>query len=551
MNFPNAFIPRINPSSQPSAIGATRRPLPAIPVLPRSLKPTLAASLALTLTLASVPCAQADVSLPSVLSSGMVLQRDKPLPIWGKAAAGEKVTVTFAEQTKETAAAPDGSWQLKLDPLPANATGRTLTVQGNNKLELTDILVGEVWIGSGQSNMEWSVSRSDKGAEAIAAANLPQIRLFHVPLKSEPERQFTCAATWKTCTPESVPNFSAVLFFMGRELQRELNVPVGLINSSWGGSRIEPWTPVEGLELVPTQRDLLRSIRAATPGTGEYKNSINAWLGNVEQWARDSRNAVNNGQPLSPLPEKPGPVAQGFQGVVGLYNAMIHPLVPFALRGAIWYQGESNLGEGQAYLERKKALVGGWRKVWNQGDFPFYTVQLAPYNYGNQPREQARKNTALPEIWEAQNDTLTQIPNTGVAVINDIGNFADIHPTNKIEVGRRLSLIALAKEYGRNELVWSGPVFASATPEGAALRVKFTNIGSGLATRDNNPPAEFEIAAADGKFQPAQAAIHGNDILLTSPAVPAPTQVRHAWNQIPEANLINKEGLPASAFRSR
>jgi sialate O-acetylesterase len=503
------------------------------------------------LALTWVPALQADVSLPSVLSSGMVLQRDQPVPVWGRAAAGEKVTVTFSGQTRETGADAQGNWQIKLDPLTANATGQALVITGNNKIELTDVLVGEVWLGSGQSNMEWPISRTENGAAAAAEANFPQIRLFQVPLTSSPEPRFSCNAAWKPCSPETAASFSAVLYYMGRELHRELGVPVGLINSSWGGSRIEPWTPVEGFAMVPSQRDLHRSICAATPGTGEYQNSMKAWLGNVEQWARDSRAALDKGQAPLPIPDKPGPVAQGFQGVVGLFNAMIHPLVPFGLRGAIWYQGESNLGEGMAYLERKKALIGGWRKVWNQGDFPFYTVQLAPFNYGNQPRDKARQGTALPEIWEAQNATLTEIPRTGVAVINDIGDFADIHPANKKEVGRRLSLIALATEYGRTALVHSGPVFAAASPENGKLRVRFTATGSGLATRDGKAPAEFEIAGPDGKFHPAEAVIEGNEVLLSSPAVTDPKQVRHAWNQIPEPNLINKEGLPASAFRTR
>lgn len=503
------------------------------------------------LSLAFTTGAFADVSLPSVLSPGMVLQRDKPLPIWGLAAPGEKVTVTFSGQSKESIAAADSRWQVKLDPLPANATGQTLTVQGNNKLELPDVLIGEVWLGSGQSNMEWSVQGSENGAAAIAAANFPQIRLFQVPKASTPDLQPTCNAKWQACSPATVAGFSGVLYFMGLEIHQELGVPVGLINSSWGGSRIEPWTPVEGFEMVPSQRDLYRAIRADTPGTGEWKFSINTWLGNVENWARDSRANLEKGIAPTPIPDKPGPVPQGFQGVVGLYNAMIHPLVPFALRGAIWYQGESNLGEGQAYLERKKALIGGWRKVWNQGDFPFYTVQLAPFNYGNQPREQARKNTALPEIWEAQNDTLTQIPNTGVAITNDIGNFTDIHPTNKKEVGHRLALIAFAKEYGRPDTVYSGPAYAGATAENGKLRVKFNFTGKGLASRDGKALTEFEIAGPDGKFQPAEAVIEGNDVLVSSAAVPDPKQVRFAWNQVPEANLINKEGLPASAFRTR
>ena len=490
----------------------------------------------------------ADVTLPSVLSPGMVLQRDKPVPVWGQAAAGEKIKVTFAGQTRETSASAEGKWLVRLDPLAANATGQTLTVQGNNKIELADVLIGEVWLGSGQSNMEWPVSQSENGAAAVAAARFPQIRLFQVPKVVNLDPQPTCDASWKVCSPENAAGFSAVLYFMGAELHRELGVPVGLINSSWGGSRIEPWTPVEGFAMVPSQQELSRAVRANVPGTSEYATSMGGWVGSVEQWTRDSRARLEQGQALTPVPQRPGAPPQG---AVGMYNAMIHPLVPFAIRGAVWYQGESNLGEGQGYLERKKALIGGWRKVWNQGDFPFYTVQLAPFNYGNQPREQARQNTALPEIQEAQNDTLTQIPNTGVAVINDIGNFSDIHPANKLDVGRRLSLIALVKDYGRANLVYSGPVFAGATPENGKLRLKFTSTGSGLASRDGKPLREFEVAGPDGKFLPAEAVVEGSDVLVSSAAVPAPTQVRHAWNQIPEANLINKEGLPASAFRTR
>jgi len=493
----------------------------------------------------------AEVVLPSVLSSGMVLQRDKPIPVWGKAAAGEKVIVSFSGQSLETTTTADGTWMVKLTPLAASATAQTLTVQGSNKIELNDILIGEVWLGSGQSNMEWPMTKAVNGPAEVSAANFPQIRLFNVPRISKPTPQSTCEAAWKVCNPENVAGFSAVLYYMGLELHKDLNVPIGLINSSWGGSRIEPWTPVEGFALHPSQRDILRSIRSGMPGTDEYKNSTLAWIGNVEQWAREARQAVEAKTAPAPMPDQPGPAAQGFQGVIGLYNAMIHPLVPFALRGAIWYQGESNLGEGMAYLDRKRALIGGWRKVWNQGDFPFYTVQLAPFNYGNQPREIARKNTALPEIWEAQNATLTEIPNTGIAVTNDIGDFADIHPTNKKEVGRRLSLIALAREYGKNDLVFSGPMFSAAKAEGGKMRVSFTSMGGGLVSRDGKPLREFQIAGADGVFHDAEAVIEGNDVLVSAASVAAPTQVRFAWNQIPEANLINKEGLPASAFRSR
>lgn len=481
----------------------------------------------------------------------MVLQREKPVPVWGKASAGEKVSVRFGGQTHEATAGTDGRWMVRLNPMPANAAGQILTVEGANKVELADVLVGEVWLGSGQSNMEWSVNRSDNGAAETAAAQHPQIRLFQVPKASSTELQFSCAASWKSCTPESAGGFSAVLYYHGLELHRELGVPVGLINSSWGGSRIEPWTPLEGFAMVPSQRDITRAIRSATPGTGEYKNNMQAWIASVEQWARESRAGLDKGSAPAPVPDQPGPAALGYQGVMGLYQAMIHPLVPYAMRGAVWYQGESNLGEGAAYLERKKALVGGWRKMWNQGDFPFYVVQLAPFNYGNHPPEKARQQTSLPEFWEAQNDTASAIPNTAVAVINDIGNFSDIHPTNKKEVGRRLSLLALSRDYGRNAVVASGPVFAGQKVEGNVLRLQFNSVGSGLATRDGKPPTEFEIAGSDGDFRPATAVIEGSEIVVSSPEVTSPTQVRHAWNQIPQPNLMNREGLPASAFRTR
>ncbi|RYD36268.1 MAG: sialate O-acetylesterase [Verrucomicrobiaceae bacterium] len=507
------------------------------------MKPTPAVTTAVFLGLAA--SLSAEVRLPPVFSSHMVLQRDKTVPVWGQADAGEKVAVSIGGQTQETTAGTDGKWMVKLAPMPANAVPQTLEVRGGNKIELTDVLIGEVWLGSGQSNMEWPVKAAVNGAAETETAKFPTIRLLNVPKTTVSQPVTTLNAAWTECTPQTAAGFSAVLFFMGRELNRELNVPVGLINSSWGGSRIEPWTPLEGFALVPSQRDNVRAIRATIPGTGEYNNSMSAWLGNVEQWARDARAGLQKNQPVPAIPEQPGPPPQGSQGLVGLYNGMIHPLVPYAIRGAVWYQGESNNGEGMGYLDRKKALIGGWRQVWGQGDFPFYTVQLAPYNYGN-----GRENTSLAEIWEAQNATLTEIPNTGLVVTNDISNLADIHPTNKQEVGRRLALTALAKEYGRANLVYSGPLFAGKAVEGGKIRVKFSHTGSGLASRDGKPLDWFEIAGEDGKFVPAEAVIDGTDVMVSSAQVPQPVKVRLAWSQLGTPNLMNKEGLPASAFRS-
>jgi sialate O-acetylesterase len=355
------------------------------------------------------------------------------------------------------------------------------------------------------------VDASDKPQEEIAAANFPNVRLFLVPLVSSPVKNKDVKATWTACTPQSVPKFSAVLYFMGRHLHKELNVPVGLIASSWGGSRIEPWTPIEGYEQVPSQQENAKKLRA---------------------------------QDAASIPH-------GHQQLHGTYNAMIHPLVPFALRGAVWYQGESNNGEGMLYTDRMQALIGGWRAVWKQGDFPFYHIQLAPYNYTRKSPEVDKATTALAEIWEAQAESVKRIPNTGMAVITDIGNVNDIHPRNKQEAGRRLALIALAKDYGRADLVYSGPAYREHAVEGNKVRVKFDHTGGGLASRDGKPLTWFELAGADGKFVAAEAVIEGNDVLVSAAAVAEPKAVRFAFSQIAEPNLMNKEGLPAGTFRSR
>jgi sialate O-acetylesterase len=452
----------------------------------------------------------ANVKLPSVLSSHMVLQRDMPVPVWGWADAGEKVTVGFAGQTKEVTAGADGKWSLKLDALKTNATPAKMTVKGANELVLEDILVGEVWIGSGQSNMQMDVRGSKDAQKEIPAADFPNIRLFNVPLVSSPVKKDDLTASWTACSSQTVPGFSAALYFMGRQLHKELNVPVGLIADSWGGSRIEPWTPIEGFEMVPSQQENAKNLKENGPS-----------------------------------------VPHGSGKLHGLYNAMIHPIVPYAIRGAVWYQGESNNGEGMLYLDRMKALVSGWRAVWKQGDFPFYHVQIAPYNYTRKTPEIDRGTTALAELWEAQAESAKQIPHTGMAVINDVGELNDIHPKNKQEVGRRLALIALAKDYGRKDLEYSGPVFTGQAIEGNRIRLKFEHTGGGLASRDGKPLSWFEVAGADGKFIPADAAIDGKDVVVSAAGVAEPKAARYAFSQIAEPNLMNKEGLPAGAFRTK
>jgi sialate O-acetylesterase len=422
--------------------------------------------------------ALADVKLPKVIGSHMVLQCDRPLPIWGWADPGEEVTVKLDEAGASAKADAQGNWKVLLPAAKADGKPHGMTVSGKNKLELDDILVGEVWLGSGQSNMEMGIAACDRAKEEIAAANLPSIRLFLVPKVNVPQPAKDVNAGWVVCSPKTVAaggwgGFSAALYYFGQRLHKDLGVPLGLIDSSWGGSPIEPWT-----------------------------------------------------------------VSSGHSG--GMYNGMIAPLVPFATRGAIWYQGEANVGNGLKYAGKMQALIDGWRRVWGC-DLPFYFVQLAPFaNYGP---------GSLPPLWEAQVASL-KIPGTGMAVITDITeNVRDIHPRDKLDVGNRLALWALAKVYHKN-LVYSGPLYKSMQIEGNKIRLTFAHVGGGLKSRDGKPLGEFEVAAADGKFMPAQAAIDGPAVVVQAKQIASPTQVRFGWSNVANPNLCNAAGLPASPFQT-
>ncbi len=503
--------------------------------------------LTLATILATSLSAPAAVTIPSVLSSGMVLQRDKPVPIWGHAEPKEAVIVKFAGIEKLTNAKDDGTWQIELPAMPASTEARSMTISAGNKIELTDILVGEVWLGSGQSNMEWGVKKCDKGEEETAAAHHPQIRLFQVPKISSSTAEFTVSASWKPCSPDTVADFSGPLYFMGRMLHQELNVPIGLINASWGGSRIEPWTPLEGLRTVASQRDNVRTIEMNTPGTPEYSQALGGYLAEIENWTKEARDAVKKKAPLPPMPMEPGPLAHGSQQLIGLYQGMIHPLKPFALRGITWYQGESNVGDGPLYTDRMLALINGWRAVW-QEELPFYFVQLAPYNYSKKDPATDRTHPMLPEFWEAQLHASQRIPRTGIVITTDIGNFTDIHPKNKQDVGRRLALLAMHHDYGRTGTECSGPTYKAHTAEASKLRIHFDH-AAGLSARDGNALSWFEIAGADQAFKPATATIEAESVTLTHPDVPAPLHARFAWGQFATPNLVNKANLPAPAFR--
>ncbi|MBN1341595.1 MAG: sialate O-acetylesterase [Phycisphaerae bacterium] len=486
----------------------------------------------------------ADVRLPHIIGSHMVLQQDKPLPIWGWADPGEKVTVKLGDREKSATTNEHGRWAVRFPAMKAGGPIE-MTVSGKNTLKLTDILIGEVWVCSGQSNMEMGVGPAANGKEEIAAAKHPNIRLFQVPHRPSGLPESDIDVPWEHCTPESVARgdyggFSAAGYYFGRALQKELNVPIGLIDTSWGGTRIEPWTPPEGFASVPALRGICETIAKANQ---DYFNAVPKAVEQIAAWVPVAKKDLEEGKRVSPPPGFPNHALNSHGQPTGLYNGMVQPIVPFAIRGAIWYQGESNRGEGMLYFEKMKALIDGWRKVWAEGDFPFYFVQLAPFRYQGDV-------LALPMIWEAQNASLA-IPNTGMCVTVDIvANIADIHPINKQDVGKRLALWALAKTYGKEGLVYSGPLYKSMAVDGNKARITFDHVGGGFVSRDGKPLTHFQVAGEDKKFVDAKAEIDGATVVVSSDQVAKPVAVRFGWHQEAQPNLSNKEGLPASPFRT-
>jgi sialate O-acetylesterase len=496
-----------------------------------------------------VPSAKAEIRLPRVFASHMVLQRELPLVIWGWAQPNETVTVTLAGASAQAQANERGEWKVILSAMKAGGPF-TLSVTGSSSIEFDDVMIGEVWICSGQSNMEMGIGEARDGEKEIAEANYPNIRLLMVARKWDPLRQTNIDGDWKVCSPKTVAEggwngFSAASYYFGRELHKELGVPIGLVDSSWGGTRIESWTPLEGYAATPALAGEYDQVQLADPTTTRHQERLKQALDDTEHWLASARDALAARSLVPPMPAYPAELLapHDLQNPTALYNGMIHPLAPFAFRGAIWYQGEANMGEGMHYAERMKALISGWRQVWREGNFPFYFVQIAPFNYGGNPETEA-------ELWEAQ-AAAQSIPNTGMAVVNDIGNLKDIHPKDKQDVGHRLALLALAKTYGRDNLVCSGPTFRSMELEEQKLRITFDNAGGGLTSRDGKPLDWFEIIDADeGGFVKAGAQIDGSSVVLSAPDVKHPIAVRFAWSMLAGPNLMNAEGLPASAFRA-
>ncbi|MFM7182224.1 MAG: sialate O-acetylesterase [Verrucomicrobiales bacterium] len=445
------------------------------------------------LALASAAQLPADVKLPSIFSDHMVLQREVEVPVWGWADAGEKVTVSFAGQTKSTAADKDGKWSVKLAKLAVSAKPQELKVKGNNEIILKNVLVGDVWICSGQSNMEWPLSKCTKTPKEDAAAqkNNKQLRLFRVPdhVKAAEPAPDT-KGTWKTTELE--PDcliFSGCGFFFGAKLQEELDIPIGLIDTSWGGTPVDQWISNKA------HQSFLKSDR---------KESI--------------------------------------------YNGMVAPLVPFAIKGAIWYQGESNrANDFPAYFTKLDALITGWREDFQVGDFPFYLVQIAPHRYNK--KGPGDDETLARNIWAAQYKAAKEIKNCGIVPIHDTlhGVIDDIHPWDKKPVAERLANLALKKDYGK-AVAWTGPEFASAKASGSKLTVAFQGIEKGLTTTDGNEPACFEIAGEDKVFVPAKATIQGNTVIVSADGVASPKHVKMGWNEVQVPNLADKNGWPVFQF---
>ncbi len=496
---------------------------------------------ALLAVLLGVSTAQADVRLPAVIGNNMVLQKDIPLPIWGWAAAGEEVTVTLGESKVTAKADGSGKWKVTLPAIAKAGGPHEMTVKGKNELKITNILVGEVWAGSGQSNMQWNVQSSMNSGEEIKNANFPKIRLFIIPLVPSGTPAENVQAQWVECSPASVPGASAVLYFFGREIHKTLDTPVGLITTAWGGTRIQPWIPPQGYTAIPElegeKAQMLETLTAYGQALANNNEELKKYAAALK--------AAKPGEPLpTPVGLPPGhPLNNNYQWT-GLYNGMIHPIVPFGIKGFLWYQGESNNGQGMHYFQMKKGLIEGWRSVWNQEgnrDFPFLFAQLAPFNYGGDP-------TRLAGIWEAQTATLS-VKNTGMAVLTDITTLNDIHPPNKQEVGRRLSLWALANTYGQKDLVYSGPLYKSIKVDGNKVIVSFDH-AAGLKSRDGKDLTWWSVAGADKKFVKATAKIEGETVVVTAEGVAAPEAVRFGYHQLAEPNLANGAGLPASPFRS-
>lgn len=481
--------------------------------------------------------ATAQVKLPALVGDNMVLQQNTKVNLWGWASPNEKINIQLGWQNTPLAitANPDGTWKTAVNTPQASEKPYDITIQSSNKITLHNVLIGEVWICSGQSNMYFPVGKEEgtwktgvkNYEEEIANATYPNIRIFTVLTKASPKPLDDVTGSWAACSPNNVKTFSAVAYFFGRNLYQKLNIPIGLISSSWGGTKAEAWTSQNVLEENP---DFLSILENDAKNEKLFQEKLESYYQNLKK----ERIANNNDLSKTELKK---PKKEENKTSYVLYNAMLHPLINFTIKGAIWYQGESNAEQAYLYRSLFPAMVKNWRSDWNQGDFPFYYVQIAPHKGQN------------PDIREAQLLSLKNIPNSGMVVTTDIGNATNIHPIDKQTVGFRLALIARAKTYNETNLVYSGPIYNHMKIKKERVQLFFDYADSGLV-KNGDVLKEFEIAGEDQQFYPAEAKIDGKTVVLSAPKVKKPVAVRFAWKAVPEPNLFNKENLPASPFQT-
>ena len=488
--------------------------------------------------------AGADVKLPAVFGDHMVLQRDAALPVWGWADPGEKVTVTLCGRSKTATADAEGKWAVKLDAMKAGGPF-VLNVAGKNALKCGDVMVGEVWLCSGQSNMAMSVGGCDNYEAEQAAAKLPNIRMMTVARAAAETPQTDCAGEWAVCSPETVGGFSATAYFFGRRLHEQLGVPIGLINSSWGGTPVQAWAALADQKAEPKLKGLLDGWdkQVAEYDPDKAKAALDEQLAT---WQDRVKKAKTAGKTPPRRPRPPVDPRLNSHRPANLYNGMIAPLAPFAIRGAIWYQGESNASryDPKLYGMQLEMMIRNWRRLWGQGEFPFQWVQLPNFKT---PQTEPVETSGWVIIQEQMLKTLA-VPNTGMAVTIDIGMANNIHPKNKQDVGKRMAIWALGATYGK-EVVRCGPLYESMSKRGGEIVVRFDHVGEGLLAKGEKLKG-FAVAGADRKFVWAEAKIEGDTVVVSCPQVKDPAAVRYAWAANPDCSLYNKAGLPASPFRT-
>ncbi len=488
--------------------------------------------------------ARADVKLPAIFTEHLVLQRDLADPVWGWAAPGEEVTVSIGDQKQTTTADASGHWRVKLAPMPAGGPHQ-LTVKGKNTITLSDVLVGEVWVCSGQSNMAWTLSNVRDGDLEIKSANFPKIRIVHVPNFGVGEPQEDFKGEWRVCSPSTAGSVSAVGYFFGKQLYQTLDVPIGLIDDAWGGSACEAWVRRDVFEKDERLKPLAEHWREieskfdAAKTDAEYQAKLATWKTEAEMAKLEGKKAPNQ-------PHHPGNPLTGNARPANIYNGVLKPTIGYGIRGAIWYQGETNAGRAYQYRELFPLMIKNWREDWGQGDFPFYWVQLADFK-----GEQAQPSESdWAELREAQTMTMDKLPKTGEAVIIDIGEGKDIHPRNKRDVGLRLARWALANDYGVS-VPYQSPRYKSMEHKDNKIVLTIDHADGGLQTFDVAQPRGFTIAGDDKKFHPAEAKIlDANHIEVWSNEVSQPVAVRDGWADNPIVNVYNKAELPLTPFRT-